>query len=409
MKSFRDLISLMESYQVVPGIDRERYQERDGLEGPFRAQNGKVVYYDPKEGRYYDPDTDIYMDSDFQLNETDADGGLGEYTSRLNALLAKKGEQQKSGMKFPEIEREYSVGYRQLLNDLPDAHRAYVKAQNDKMWAGNDWQRDDKSGRSAVDETDVVEGHWWKDPDDDPEEMPEYLMTEYIDQVRWYMEKGLNIDQALAKFEKYLIDDHDYDNRGARSIRYDVEKELNRQELAADQQTNEADMNEDREYDLNFITQSIRSNYDIAASEEELKKMVAGETGYGSNPDFDNMFHSSLDHFLNGDDSMFDDSMFDDSVDGDHDSAMASAGFGSDEDYGDFPMEDINNGYRDVKKIDGCDFFPNGADGPVVKSIGPSGARHGDNPEQKKMQVDETHTELVYAYRNFLKESAAKK
>jgi hypothetical protein len=53
-----------EGYKVLPGIDRERYQERQGLEGPFRARNGKVVYYDPKEGKYYDPDTDIYISFD---------------------------------------------------------------------------------------------------------------------------------------------------------------------------------------------------------------------------------------------------------------------------------------------------------------------------------------------------------
>lgn len=169
-------------------------------------------------------------------------------------------------------------------------------------------------------------------------------------------------------------------------------------------------MNENYEYDLNFIAQAIRSNYDMATSEDELKRMVAGETGYGQHPEFDNMFHSALDHFLNGDDSMIDD--FDDGMDGDFDSAMASAGHGSDEDYGgdDFPMEeDLNNGYRDVEIANGQDFFPNGADSPVVNATGPSGARQGDNPEQKKMQVAETHKELVYAYRNFLKESANQK
>ena len=53
-----------EGYHELPPMDTDRYQERDGLEGPFRAKNGKVVYYDPREGRYYDPDTDIYIDHD---------------------------------------------------------------------------------------------------------------------------------------------------------------------------------------------------------------------------------------------------------------------------------------------------------------------------------------------------------
>jgi len=91
--------------------------------------------------------------------------------------------------------------------------------------------------------------------------------------------------------------------------------------------------------------------------------------------------------------------------------ALASAGHGSDEDYGNHGEEfeedfDLNNGYDDIDNANGEDFFPNGADSPVVKAVGPSGARQGDNPEQKKMQVAEVHKELVYGYRNYLKESS---
>lgn len=68
--------------------------------------------------------------------------------------------------------------------------------------------------------------------------------------------------------------------------------------------------------------------------------------------------------------------------------------------------EDLNNGYDSTEYVDGNDYFPNGADSSVVDRVGPSGARQGDNPEQKRMEVAETHTELVYAYRNFLNESA---
>lgn len=55
---------MAEGYRILPNIDRERYQEREGLEGPFRARNGKVYYYDPKAGMAYDPDTDFYIDYD---------------------------------------------------------------------------------------------------------------------------------------------------------------------------------------------------------------------------------------------------------------------------------------------------------------------------------------------------------
>ncbi len=56
--------SVQEGYVTLPPIDTERYVERPGLEGPFRQRNGKVLYYDPKEGKYYDSDTDMYISYD---------------------------------------------------------------------------------------------------------------------------------------------------------------------------------------------------------------------------------------------------------------------------------------------------------------------------------------------------------
>ena len=38
----------------------EGYGPRDGLEGPFNF-DGRVVYYDPAEGKYWDPKTDFYL------------------------------------------------------------------------------------------------------------------------------------------------------------------------------------------------------------------------------------------------------------------------------------------------------------------------------------------------------------
>ena len=53
-----------EGYEVLPPMDKEKYQERDGLEGPIPTRSGKVLYYDPKAGKYYDPDSDIYLSYD---------------------------------------------------------------------------------------------------------------------------------------------------------------------------------------------------------------------------------------------------------------------------------------------------------------------------------------------------------
>jgi hypothetical protein len=43
---------------------RDKYGPRKGLEGPFNYPNGRVLYYDPREGQYYDPATDFYVDHD---------------------------------------------------------------------------------------------------------------------------------------------------------------------------------------------------------------------------------------------------------------------------------------------------------------------------------------------------------
>lgn len=39
------------------------YTARKGLEGPFNFV-GRILYYDPREGRYWDPKTDFYVDHD---------------------------------------------------------------------------------------------------------------------------------------------------------------------------------------------------------------------------------------------------------------------------------------------------------------------------------------------------------
>ena len=39
------------------------FEARKGLEGPFNFA-GRVLYYDPKEGKYWDPKTDFYVPHD---------------------------------------------------------------------------------------------------------------------------------------------------------------------------------------------------------------------------------------------------------------------------------------------------------------------------------------------------------
>ena len=50
-------------YRVLNEIDK-KWQPRKGLEGPFYYANGRVLYYDPREGDYWDPTTDYYVPRD---------------------------------------------------------------------------------------------------------------------------------------------------------------------------------------------------------------------------------------------------------------------------------------------------------------------------------------------------------
>ena len=52
-----------EGHYTMPPMP-DRYQPREGLEGPFMTKSGKVLYYDPKEGKYYDSDSDFYLSDD---------------------------------------------------------------------------------------------------------------------------------------------------------------------------------------------------------------------------------------------------------------------------------------------------------------------------------------------------------
>ena len=81
-ESNREMWDRIRSKGIVPGIDREKYTERPGLEGPLHTKTGKVVYYDKQEGKYYDPDTDFYIShDDYQaMNEQGMTEGLpGEF------------------------------------------------------------------------------------------------------------------------------------------------------------------------------------------------------------------------------------------------------------------------------------------------------------------------------------------
>ena len=63
-KASKDYLKIKTQQSRLPSIDKSRYQQRKGLEGPFMTKSGQVIYYDKKFGQYYNSDTDMYIDHD---------------------------------------------------------------------------------------------------------------------------------------------------------------------------------------------------------------------------------------------------------------------------------------------------------------------------------------------------------
>ena len=99
-----------EGYMIMPGIDREKYTEIRGMEGPFMTRSGKVLYYDPKAGEYYDRDSDLYLDYSAYL----------EYDRETPA--------QKSAMAKSVFDDPKSREYKKMMRDKKKAEKAAQKA-----------------------------------------------------------------------------------------------------------------------------------------------------------------------------------------------------------------------------------------------------------------------------------------
>lgn len=87
---------LKEGYYTVPPIDTERYAPITGLEGPINTVSGKVLYYDPKEGKYYDRDTDMYVSDEeyFAYNQSNVkpfNSPLDDPNSKEHQYMKRKG------------------------------------------------------------------------------------------------------------------------------------------------------------------------------------------------------------------------------------------------------------------------------------------------------------------------------
>jgi len=112
------------------------YKPRRGLEGPFQYASGKVLYWDPREGKYWDPSADLYLDDEeawayiaprkrknwvpLVLGVTASVATLGDIAQRR--YKDRKGKKKKKKGKNP---REYSElgGMSRGFSEIPSAAR----------------------------------------------------------------------------------------------------------------------------------------------------------------------------------------------------------------------------------------------------------------------------------------------
>ena len=106
-----------EGYAVLPPIP-DKYQKRDGLEGPIMTRSGKVVYYDNVEGKYYDPDTDMYMTYD-EWKAYDPELPIKAEGVKRNAIYQQVGKMLAKGHSMDAIKKRY--------NDLDKANPGYLE------------------------------------------------------------------------------------------------------------------------------------------------------------------------------------------------------------------------------------------------------------------------------------------
>lgn len=180
----------------------------------------------------------------------------------------------------------------------------------------------------------------------------------------------MTMEDALVKVSSYLIN-AGYSNDEVLGIMDRLENHLHDESMRDDMEDGQHDS-----YDMS----------DDAEADHESEDEYWSDPGMDSPTDFD-------EYEMNADDSFDEGTSIDDL-------------FSDDEEHKSLEEVDLNNGYDNVKKASGGDYFPSGAESSVTTNVGPSGAKQGDNPEQKRMQVAEVHKELVYGYRNYLKESS---
>ncbi len=125
----KDLIAQAWEERGVVRLPRHDYGPRKGLEGPFQYRSGKVLYYDPREGKYYDPGSDLYVEDEDVWALT-----TGPYPRRSRTMPRRNSRHFKA--ESPGERRSIGISAANLSSfprPVQNAYRAGVKAAKKYM------------------------------------------------------------------------------------------------------------------------------------------------------------------------------------------------------------------------------------------------------------------------------------
>lgn len=426
---------MQEGYTTLPSIDRERYTDlsSEGLEGPFTLKSGKVVYYDPTEGKYYDRDTDMYLSHDeydqHNIGES-APPGMEDTVLDLKKQYPGNPEKafatawsiynKKHGKTDEAVQVDESFTDNESINstikeilraasdNYMDQDSALVKVSNYLYDAGygdddvmsvmgrvEDYLHNEylRSNPTQPDETelgqdDESEEYFSDDMFTEGDEPDKSHMTNRLDPALINQMASMPLDQARQLAMDMIANTFTTDRKKEYLLR---QAETSKSPVALTKLM----------YDMLLAGEGhrVRGNNNYVAKFGKMKEAEMDEGRHVPLPetlasklakqsDSDKWKRHSAEQAPLKQDRTLPDLTWDDIIGKKRQPAD----------------EDLNNGYESGETLCGDDYFPDGADGSVVSSTGPSGSRHGDNAMQKSMQIHETYKSLVESYARFLGE-----
>lgn len=448
-----------EGHYTIPPINRERYTDlsHEGLEGPFTMKNGKVLYYDPKEGAYYDRDTDMYVSyEDYRMmNEDELDNlmrlsGISEKREVSKPFKISKDDIGKGSLKDSDVGKwALEINGRLSLYNNEEAannsRQSLVKENREETM--NELNKLLELAGINVD-SGISEPRSKKNDAGITLELP-VVDQNVIDKDGF--ENDLDLGEKLSKEDPASAWIKDFQKSDDPKFSGDSKEERTKRALGAYY----AAQNEAEEPEVSLDDEDVFGDDDII----DFDAPPAKERGAKPEPDFgkkyDDWYWSDKeDAFKEGvDDIEVHDEMEDDGeveneiIPADDEGEVAARGAKPEPDFakkyddwywsgkldknfaetveedtdtnklldqlksGEISYEkflsqleqinnvkenNLNNGYGDEKYHDKDTMFPNGFDTPITTDKGPSSAKHGDNPLQSKMSVKESIKHSLY-------------